>query len=802
MRYGMVVNGPLKSSLNPSDKTTLMRALHQSYLLLALAWCFCGLNLELVTYGADLIELKPASDEELRLADLSRIANDEDRLDEVFDIALELIEMGAAYEGARLIASIAVITKDPSLRFNTLDYLEEWDLAPEEVLRGNRHIVDQKIHASIQYQSLPGNAFGHVRNLIKLNLLQEAVVVLDKDCNELSERSFENKWGTLLDEFGIPVEPFYQTDQDQRLGMFQKAYTYQHLKDRLPLIWFKDRESWKNANVLLNYDQLKREKDLRPKLGLRDTTVRVCIILGSCSFLLCLILLVMGLRRSKWVQYTFASAGFIVLVSASIAYYIEYIYINPNLRPYAKWVDNRKRWHDEGPPPLEPQIKFIDSVFRAAQDFAGQKQWQASKLLLEILIYVQDLDSELTREQSLLAEINQRIASVVNPFLSDERPRKDEAEDLFDSDKVQQYQLELTKEAIQALRDDPKTYVHGTFKHEGKTYSDVGVKLKGGWGSFRIIQGESKPAFTIKFDAFTKGQRFYGLKRIILNNAVQDPSYLHEAVGYSFFRESGVVAPRVCHATLQVNEKEYGLYVQVEAATKDYLKRWFEDADGDLFEGPGGIIDWENLDLDSNQESEDRTRMRKLNEAIMEADPIDPWTSLKDWIDLQAFARFMANEQFINNWDGYPEANNYRLYDDPASGKFYFFPHGADQSMEDSRHDMFGTNLEDVVGRALVMTRTGRQAYREAIQGFLDHNWDTQKTLDKIQKWYVRIYPHITSGLTPFDENIFEHNVTQIIKFVKMRPFVVRHQLNTDMLEADWKHYDEALPFFEPSTEE
>ena len=216
MRYGMVVNGPLKSSLNPSDKTTLMRALHQSYLLLALAWCFSGLNLELVTYGADLIELKPASDEELRLADLSRIANDEDRLDEVFDIALELIEMGAAYEGARLIASIAVITKDPSLRFNTLDYLEEWDLAPEEVLRGNRHIVDQKIHASIQYQSLPGNAFGHVRNLIKLNLLQEAVVVLDKDCNELSERSFENKWGTLLDEFGIPVEPFYQADQDQR----------------------------------------------------------------------------------------------------------------------------------------------------------------------------------------------------------------------------------------------------------------------------------------------------------------------------------------------------------------------------------------------------------------------------------------------------------------------------------------------------------------------------------------------------------------------------------------------------------
>jgi hypothetical protein len=781
-----------------------MRVIHQTFMLLTFAWCITLLNTLPKAIGADLAnsELAPPVAAASTLADLSHIANDVEKLDAVFDLALELTKMGAGYEGARLIASIAVTTTDPSIRFNALDYLEEWDLSPEEVLHGNVHIVHQKVIASAQHQLLPGNAFGHVRNLIKLNLLQEATDLLERDCMALARRPFENKWGMLLDEFEIPVESFYEGNRDQRLELIVQAFNHQHLKDQLPLIWFKNHEAWKNANDLLHYDHFKREKNLPLEVGLKGKVLRVCIIACSVALLLCMVLLLTGVRRSKWKMYVFATASLLLFSSASIIYYIKYIYINPKIRPYARWVDNRKRWTDDDLPSLPPQRELIETAFQHAKEFADQGEWRATKLLLDVLIFSQNPNADLTREKSLLAEAMDRLALRKNHFLSDQRPGRDEADDLFESDKVHRYQLELGNEAIQALRDDPKIYVRGTFKHGDKTYPDVGVKLKGGWGSFRIIQGDSKPAFSIKFDAFSKDQRFYGLKRIILNNAVQDPSYLHEAVGYSFFRDSGVVAPRVCHATLRVNDETYGLYVQVEAATKDYLKRWFEDPSGDLFEGPGGVIDWEDLDLDSNQESGDRTRIRMLYEAIMEADPIDPWSTLKNWIDLKAFARFMANEQFINNWDGYPEANNYRLYDDPTTGKFYFFPHGADQSMEDSRHDMFGTNLEEVVGRALVMTQTGRQAYREAIQGFLDHAWDSEKRLERIRSWYVRIYPHITSGLAPFDENLFEQNVTQIIKFVKMRPFVVRHQLNVDALSADWKHYDEVLPFFEPYSEQ
>ena len=88
-----------------------------------------------------------------------------------------------------------------------------------------------------------------------------------------------------------------------------------------------------------------------------------------------------------------------------------------------------------------------------------------------------------------------------------------------------------------------------------------------------MLDGNSKAAFTVKFNHFVKGQRFHGLRRIILNNAVQDPTYMCEYIGYGLFRDAGVPAPRIGYATVAVNQEPYGLYVQVEAVSKDFLQR-------------------------------------------------------------------------------------------------------------------------------------------------------------------------------------------------------------------------------------
>ena len=224
-----------------------------------------------------------------------------------------------------------------------------------------------------------------------------------------------------------------------------------------------------------------------------------------------------------------------------------------------------------------------------------------------------------------------RLATPVIKTLGERIPvGKDAGATVFEVSQVRHYHLELSDDAIEQLHEAPKHYVRATFREGDEVYRNVGVKLKGGWGSFRMLDGHSKAGFTVKFNQFVKDMRFHGLRRIILNNAVQDPSYIRESVGYSLFRDAGVPAPRVGYATLTVNKESYGLYVQIEAITKDFLQRWYSNTNGNLYEGPGDIMQWSELDLDSNQGQEDRSNLRRLAEAIEKADDNNPWRVFSD----------------------------------------------------------------------------------------------------------------------------------------------------------------------------
>jgi len=279
---------------------------------------------------------------------------------------------------------------------------------------------------------------------------------------------------------------------------------------------------------------------------------------------------------------------------------------------------------------------------------------------------------------------------------------------VFDPAPVHRYSLEIPEEGLAVLREDRKeenrrTYVKATFREDDVVIRDVGVHLKGSAGSFRQLG--DKPAFTIKFDHFVPGQKYRGLQKLSLNNAVQDPTYLSDLLGNELFRAAGVPAPRIGHARLELNGKAQGFYVVLEAITRDFLRRSFGDPTGNLYKGSGDV-DGE-LFVDPRSPSKDRADLKALTVAAAEPDRNKRRERMAAVLDLDRFASFLALETMHWHWDGYSMAqNNFDIYHDPVSDRLVFFPHDQDQLFGEPGGPIYPP-LSGLVARAFRSTPWG-----------------------------------------------------------------------------------------------
>jgi spore coat protein CotH len=268
---------------------------------------------------------------------------------------------------------------------------------------------------------------------------------------------------------------------------------------------------------------------------------------------------------------------------------------------------------------------------------------------------------------------------------------------LYDAANFPRFDIELPPASIAALdqvesAEDPRQniYVTATLTHGTETVTNIGLRFKGE-GSFQKL--DRKPAFKLKFDEFVDNQSFYGLRRMTLNNAFEDPSFVAERLAYDVFRAAGLPAPRCNSATVYVNGSFYGVYVNVEAEDKTFLRRWFGSDDGNLYEeGQRDFVTGaeQDFNLETNEEANDKSDLARLIASSQSA--TNPASFMQDigvHLDTAQFLRFTAAEAVVNQWDMYAYTvfyvNNLRIYNDPTTQKFAFIPWGMDLSMKPFR---------------------------------------------------------------------------------------------------------------------
>jgi hypothetical protein len=329
---------------------------------------------------------------------------------------------------------------------------------------------------------------------------------------------------------------------------------------------------------------------------------------------------------------------------------------------------------------------------------------------------------------------------------------------MYSPQTIAEINLTLPPASWQELEEHPEDeYVPGTFsiaETDGRpgtagdftTPIEVGIRLKGGvLGSLRTLQ--QKAAFKIKFDSFVKGQTFLGLKKMTLNNMVEDPSMTHEAAAYEAFRTMGVPAPHAGFAYLRVNGESFGLHLNLESLDKIALQKQlgpFQDPQH-LYEGEYGAdvtpARVGRFEVDEGDD-EDESDLEALVTAVASSAPsfsaaVGPLTNLDE------MTRMWATEKYIGHWDGYSgrateyQPNNFYLYSD-AVGRFQMLPWGTDETWDDHL-DFEGT------GGALFTHCLGdlacKATYLEALDtalpilNGLDFDEALRCTAERLQPW-------------------------------------------------------------------
>lgn len=345
-------------------------------------------------------------------------------------------------------------------------------------------------------------------------------------------------------------------------------------------------------------------------------------------------------------------------------------------------------------------------------------------------------------------------------------PKPDASDRFFNQGTIPHLKIEISKEEMDKLRQRDREYVKCTIiENDSRKYLEVGIHLKGAAGSFRPL--EDRPALTLNFDKFIK-QDFHGMDKLHLNNSVQDPSYITEKLCGELFLQHKVPTARTSHARVWLNGRDLGFYVLKEGYNKGFLKRHFQDATGNLYDG--GFLQEIDAELKrmSGQGELNRTDLKALVAACRESHQELRWKKMEELIDIENFITFMALEHMTCHWDGYcQQRNNYRVYLDAKTRKAYFIPHGMDQMFGDPNYPI--THIpQALVASNVMLNPAWRTKYRDKLNELMPRFVPETKLIERVEA----ISNHIQPELKKWNKDAAQeaiHHKNGLIERIKQR---------------------------------
>lgn len=274
--------------------------------------------------------------------------------------------------------------------------------------------------------------------------------------------------------------------------------------------------------------------------------------------------------------------------------------------------------------------------------------------------------------------------------------------------------------------DENPTYVDAHFSFNGKSWKNVGFRLKGNstlsgsWGS-----GIYKLPFKLDFDEFEDSipaidnQRFYGFKKISFSPAYKDSSLIRDRLANSIFRMAGVPAAQSAFYEVWIDFgsglKYCGVYTGLEVIDDKMVETEFSEDDGNLYKPESYFSSFNASEFEkkNNEDEADFSDVQAfvtaLNSSNRTSNPAQWRADIEEVFNMDHFLKYLAVNNTIVNWDSYGVmAHNFYLYNHSAD-KLTWIPWDHNEALSGSPGISSGGGGRGRTGVSLSMVEISTQ---------------------------------------------------------------------------------------------
>jgi spore coat protein CotH len=336
------------------------------------------------------------------------------------------------------------------------------------------------------------------------------------------------------------------------------------------------------------------------------------------------------------------------------------------------------------------------------------------------------------------------------------------------------------------------TYYPADVEWRGTRVRNAAIRVRG-----VASRNGHKPSFRIDFNRYVTGQTFFGLDALTLDSSWQDPSMITNRLSMLLFRRMGVAAPRVAHVRLFAGAgREYvGVYAVTEEVTPSFLRANFGEDAGYLyefnhlqddhwgFEDPGPNLGWyvprftpKTHDFDSVATL--YLPIRDLVQRINDAPQSDLESRLTGYLDVDAFIRQLAIQNFVAQSDGLVGgvgANNFYLYRFAGKTLSVLIPWDQGNSFGSSDLAPWYNMDANVLAAKIWNEPKYRARYLATLLQIADLVSGDGFLLADAQRDYQQIRDAVyADAFAPYPLSQFEQMNAMVQQFIRTRPDIVR----------------------------